>query len=108
MQIQDHVDEIPITTLELSTRVRNVLNNCNIATIGDLSKRTQGELLREPNFGKVSLSEVNSALASYGIHLRSWNDLPPKGTVVQRLVDLEHKLDRVIALLELRLPPSNE
>ena len=37
--------------------------------IGDLIQKTEGEMLRTPNFGRKSLNEIKEVLASLGLHL---------------------------------------
>jgi hypothetical protein len=55
--------------LELSVRSSNCLKNDNIISIGDLVQRTEAELLRLPNFGRVSLEEIKEVLRRLGLHL---------------------------------------
>jgi predicted DNA-binding transcriptional regulator AlpA len=55
--------------LDLSVRASNALRNENIIVVGDLVERTQKDLLKIPNFGRVSLGEVESALAKLHLHL---------------------------------------
>ena len=43
-----------IDDLELSVRSSNCLKNDNIIYVGDLVKKTEGDMLKTPNFGKVS------------------------------------------------------
>lgn len=46
-----------------SARVYNILTHClEISTLKELSKIPPSELLRQPNFGKISLNEVNAML----------------------------------------------
>jgi DNA-directed RNA polymerase subunit alpha len=59
----------PITELELSVRSANCLEAANIKTIGDLIHKNEGQMLKYKNFGKKSLSEINSILATMGLAL---------------------------------------
>jgi len=59
----------PITELELSVRSANCLEAANIKTIGDLVSRSEQQMLKYKNFGKKSLSEINSILTSMGLYL---------------------------------------
>ena len=43
-----------VDELELSVRSANCLKNDNIIYIGDLVQKTEGEMLRTPNFGRKS------------------------------------------------------
>ena len=47
-----------VDQLELSVRSMNCLKNDNITYIGDLVQKTEGEMLRTPNFGRKSLNEI--------------------------------------------------
>ncbi|GGY40576.1 DNA-directed RNA polymerase subunit alpha [Parvularcula lutaonensis] len=58
-----------VDELELSVRSANCLKNDNIVYIGDLIQKTEGEMLRTPNFGRKSLNEIKEVLASLGLHL---------------------------------------
>jgi hypothetical protein len=54
---------------EFSVRTFNCLNNDNIVYLGDLVQRTDAEMLRTPNFGRKSLSEIKERLEEMGLHL---------------------------------------
>ena len=58
-----------VDELELSVRSANCLKNDNIVYIGDLIQKTEGEMLRTPNFGRKSLNEIKEVLATMGLHL---------------------------------------
>ena len=58
-----------VDELELSVRSANCLKNDNIVYIGDLIQKTEGEMLRTPNFGRKSLNEIKAVLAEMGLHL---------------------------------------
>ena len=58
-----------VDELELSVRSANCLKNDNIVYIGDLIQKTEGEMLRTPNFGRKSLNEIKEVLASMGLSL---------------------------------------
>ena len=70
----------PVDDLELTVRSANCLKAENIYYIGDLVQRSENELLKTPNLGKKSLTEIKDVLAmhslSLGIKLEDW---PPKG-----------------------------
>ncbi len=69
----------PVDDLELTVRSANCLKAENIFYIGDLVQRTENELLKTPNLGKKSLTEIKDVLAarslSLGMKLENW---PPK------------------------------
>src|SRR5665213_2747431 len=58
-----------VDELELSVRSANCLKNDNIVYIGDLVQKTEGDMLRTPNFGRKSLNEIKEVLAQMGLHL---------------------------------------
>ncbi len=64
----------PIDELELSVRALNCLKAESIQLLGDLIQRTEIDLLRTPNLGRKSLTEIKHALAARGFTL---------GTMVQ-------------------------
>lgn len=59
----------PIDDLELTVRSTNCLKAENIHYIGDLIQRGEVELLKTPNLGKKSLTEIKDVLASHGLSL---------------------------------------
>ena len=69
----------PVDDLELTVRSANCLKAENIYYIGDLIQRTEVELLKSPNLGKKSLTEIKDVLASRGLSLgvRMENWPPP-------------------------------
>jgi len=69
---EEEVDPIllrPVDDLELTVRSANCLKAENIYYIGDLIQRTEVELLKTPNLGKKSLTEIKDVLASRGLSL---------------------------------------
>ena len=64
---------------ELSVRATNCLKNDNIIYVGDLVQKTEGEMLKTPNFGRKSLNEIKEKLAKiglrFGMEVPSW---PPE------------------------------
>jgi DNA-directed RNA polymerase subunit alpha len=59
----------PVDDLELTVRSANCLKAENIYYIGDLVQCTEVELLKTPNLGKKSLTEIKDVLQSRGLHL---------------------------------------
>lgn len=81
--VEPEIDPIllrPVDDLELTVRSANCLKAENIYYIGDLIQRTEVELLKTPNLGKKSLTEIKDVLASRGLslgmRLENW---PPAG-----------------------------
>ncbi len=77
----------PVDDLELTVRSANCLKAESIYYVGDLIQRTEVELLKTPNLGKKSLTEIKEVLAmrglSLGMRLENW---PPPG-----LHDQDHR-----------------
>lgn len=59
----------PVDDLELTVRAANCLKAENIYYIGDLVQRSENDLLKTPNLGKKSLTEIKSVLAQRGLSL---------------------------------------
>ncbi len=74
----------PVDDLELTVRSANCLKAESIYYVGDLIQRTEVELLKTPNLGKKSLTEIKDVLASRGLslgmRLENW---PPQGLYEQ-------------------------
>ena len=81
-----------VDELELSVRSMNCLKNDNIIYIGDLVQKSEGEMLRTPNFGRKSLNEIKEVLTGMslylGMEIPNW---PP-----DNIVDLSKKLEESI------------
>lgn len=56
-----------VDDLELSVRSMNCLKGENIVYIGDLVQKSEGEMLRTPNFGRKSLNEIKEVLSQMGL-----------------------------------------
>jgi DNA-directed RNA polymerase subunit alpha len=70
----------PVDELELTVRSANCLKAENINYIGDLVQRTEVELLRTPNLGKKSLTEIKEVLETHGLALgMRLDNWPPQG-----------------------------
>ncbi|OIO69896.1 MAG: DNA-directed RNA polymerase subunit alpha [Zetaproteobacteria bacterium CG12_big_fil_rev_8_21_14_0_65_55_1124] len=59
----------PIDHLDLSVRSMNCLKSDNIFYVGDLVMRSEQEMLRTPNFGRKSLTEIREVLDKMGLDL---------------------------------------
>ncbi len=82
-----------VDELELSVRSMNCLKNDNIIYIGDLVQKTEGEMLRTPNFGRKSLNEIKEVLSGMslylGIEIPNW---PPENiTELSKKLEEEYK-----------------
>lgn len=79
VKVKEEIDPVllrPVDDLELTVRSANCLKAENIYYIGDLVQRSETELLKTPNLGKKSLTEIKDVLASkdleLGMHLDNW------------------------------------
>ena len=81
-----------VDELELSVRSMNCLKNDNIIYIGDLVQKSEGEMLRTPNFGRKSLNEIKEVLTAMslylGMEIPNW---PP-----DNIAELSKKLEETI------------
>ena len=81
-----------VDELELSVRSMNCLKNDNIVYIGDLVQKSEGEMLRTPNFGRKSLNEIKEVLTGMslylGMEIPNW---PP-----DNIAELSKKLEETI------------
>jgi DNA-directed RNA polymerase subunit alpha len=79
-----------VDELELSVRSANCLKNENIVYIGDLVQKSEGEMLKTPNFGRKSLNEIKDLLGQMGLglgmRLENW---PP-----ENIEDLARRMDK--------------
>ena len=67
-----HIQEVkntPVNQLELSVRASNCLNKAKISTLGDLTAKTEEDILKTRNFGKKSLAEIKGKLEEWGLTL---------------------------------------
>ncbi len=73
-------------------RSMNCLKNDNIIYIGDLVQKSEGEMLRTPNFGRKSLNEIKEVLTGMslylGMEIPNW---PP-----DNIAELSKKLEEAI------------
>jgi DNA-directed RNA polymerase subunit alpha len=69
-----------VDELELSVRSSNCLRAANIQTLEDLVQKTEGEMLKYRNFGRKSLTELNTILSdlglSFGMDVSKYKELP--------------------------------
>ena len=76
-EVQEVLEDLPfnknllrkVDELELSVRSMNCLKNDNIIYIGDLVQKSEGEMLRTPNFGRKSLNEIKEVLTGMSLYL---------------------------------------
>jgi len=71
-----------VDELELSVRSSNCLRAANIQTLEDLVQKMEAEMLKYRNFGRKSLTELNTILSELGLSFSmdiSKYEEPPKG-----------------------------
>ena len=96
-QEQEEAQELPfnknllkkVEELELSVRSANCLKNDNIVYIGDLVQKSEGDMLRTPNFGRKSLNEIKEVLTIMGLHL----GMQVEGWPPENIEELAKKVD---------------
>ncbi len=60
----------PIEELNLSVRSRRIIEMFKLKLVGDLSEKTEAELMACPNFGQTSLNEIKAKLDERGLALK--------------------------------------
>jgi DNA-directed RNA polymerase subunit alpha len=69
-----------VDELELSVRSSNCLTSASIRTIGELVQKSESEMLKQRNFGRKSLKEIQEILAgmnlSFGMDVSRWLGTP--------------------------------
>jgi DNA-directed RNA polymerase subunit alpha len=68
--------ELPISSLDLSSRASNCLEGQEIRTIIELVRRSEADLLKVRNFGKTTLLEIKTKLREFGLSLGMNIDAP--------------------------------
>jgi hypothetical protein len=67
---------LKIDEMHLSIRAANSLKNDKLNYVGELVQKSEAELLRTPNMGRITLNEVKEALGNMGLHfgmeLQTW------------------------------------
>ena len=62
--------ETPIDELDFSVRAYNCLKRANVNTLGDLTEKTELEMMKIRNLGKKSLKEVMDKIKEMGLRFR--------------------------------------
>lgn len=89
-----------IDELDVSVRTYNVLKSMNIKTVRDVVKCTEPQLLKERNFGRKSLRELNFELAMHGFRL----GMPmPKTDEIEDLAKKVNELSDTVFFLSMKL-----
>ncbi len=67
---RDRLLEMPIEELDLSVRSFNCLKRAGINTVGELTSKTDEDMMKVRNLGKKSLEEVKEKLVTLGLGLK--------------------------------------
>ena len=66
-----------VDLLELGVRTSNCFTRANILTIGELTERSEADLMKIRDFGRRSLKEVRGTLDDFGLSLKGPPYVPP-------------------------------
>lgn len=78
----DPIMYTPIERMDLTVRSTNCLKAENIHFVGDLVQRSENELLKTPNLGRKSLSEIKALLEKHELELgTTLSNWPPADLV---------------------------
>ena len=67
-----------INDIAFNVRTQNCLNNLSIVDVGELIQLSENYLLKSPNFGRKSLSEIKGILKNIDLSLDTEIEWPPK------------------------------
>lgn len=72
VQEENQYENITIEELDLSVRSYNCLKRANIATVLELTEKTEEEMMKVKNLGKKSLKEIKEKLAAIGLSFKDF------------------------------------
>ena len=67
---KEYLNSIKIEELELTVRSYNCLKRGGINTVGDITEKTYGELMKVRNLGRKSLNEIVQKIGEMGLTLK--------------------------------------
>ncbi len=82
-----------VEDIELSVRAKNGLQNAGIMRLGDLTLRTEFEMLKIRNFGRKSLDEVKERIADFGLSLEMQIPEKVKNAFEEKVSDASEEED---------------
>lgn len=71
---KNKITEMTVEDLDLSVRSTNCLRRVGIETVGDITSKTEDEMIKIRNLGKKSLDEIIQKIRSLGLSLRREED----------------------------------
>lgn len=74
-KVANKILEKKIDDLDLSVRSYNCLKRAGINTVGELTQKTEEEMMRIRNLGRKSLKEIVTKLREIGLHLKHSYDV---------------------------------
>ncbi|MBO7573512.1 MAG: DNA-directed RNA polymerase subunit alpha, partial [Bacilli bacterium] len=69
---ENKYENFPIEELDLSVRSYNCLKRAGVATVLELTEKTEEEMMKVKNLGKKSLKEIKEKLAAYGLSFKDF------------------------------------
>ncbi len=66
--------DTPVDALGLSVRAINGMRNASVRTIGELTRKSEADILRVRNVGNLTLAEIRNRLSERGLHLGMTDD----------------------------------
>lgn len=88
--------EKKIEDLDLSVRSYNCLKRAGINTVGELTQKTEEEMMRVRNLGRKSLKEVIQKLREIGLHLKHSYEGDYQGLDTEDLDDDVYESDLIL------------
>ncbi len=67
----EDVNKISVEELNFSTRTKNILDNNNLKTIGDIAEHSEDKLRQFEGMGDKSVKEIKKSISKFGIILKS-------------------------------------
>ena len=66
--------DTPVDALDLSVRAINGMRMASVRTIGELTRKSEADILRVHNIGNLTLAEIRNKLSERGLHLGMADD----------------------------------
>lgn len=86
--VTEQLLNLELSNLSLSVRTENCMQNAGIATVRDLTQKTEQDLLKIKNFGRRNLKEIKDRLASMGLGLKGNVEITPVTRLPDEIITL--------------------